>query len=371
MSDRLNMGELLAKTLSLEASDMHLKTGAPPTFRIDGELVTDQEMAPISAEEMEELFEQIADEAQRRAFASDPELDIAHTLDGTCRFRFNVCRHGGNLGISCRPFPNQIPTIKDLRLPKICESLALKTSGLVIVTGPTGSGKSTTLAAMISYMNQETRRKVVTVEDPIEFIHVDNQCVIFQREVGSDTTSFSSALRHALRQDPDVILVGEIRDLETMATTLTAAETGHLVLTTLHTSSAAQAIDRCIDIFPPHQQEQVRVQLSLCLQGVLYQTLIPMSNGRGRVPAVEVMTTTEAVSNLIREAKTYQLRNAMQTGAQYGMQTLDQALLELSRAGVISREDAVSRSANQKEMDEMVKQPRMQVFGRNGRAGER
>jgi len=233
--------------------------------------------------------------------------------------------------------------IDELGLPEVCKDLALKERGLVLVTGPAGSGKSTTLAAMIEYVNNRRTRRIITIEDPIEFVYENKKCFISQREVGTDTWSFASALKHALRQDPNIILVGEMRDLETVSTVLTAAETGHLILTTLHTPSAPQAIDRIIDIFPPHQQQQARIQLSTTLEGVLYQTLVPRVDGRGRVVAVEVLVATDAVRNLIREAKTPQMWSVMQTGSQYGMQTIDQALLNLYHKGLISLDDALIR----------------------------
>ena len=245
------------------------------------------------------------------------------------RFRINICRQEGTIGLSCRPVRTEIPTIEELGLPPVCQELALKGSGLVIVTGPTGCGKSTTLAAMMNYLNHVTKRKIITIEDPVEYLHHDIKCFFSQREIGRDTRSFASALKHALRQDPDVILVGEMRDLETMAAVLTAAETGHLVLTTLHTPGAPQAIDRFIDVFPPYQQQQVRIQLASTLEGIIYQLLVPRADGSGRVPAVEVMIATPAIRNLIREGKTYQMMNAIQTGAHDGMQTLNQSLAEL------------------------------------------
>jgi twitching motility protein PilT len=279
---------------------------------------------------------------------------VLNQAEGIGRFRINVCQQGGTIGLACRPVRTQSPTIEELGLPAICIDLALKGSGLVIVTGPTGCGKSTTLAAMMNYLNHTVKRKIITIEDPVEFIHCDKKCVFSQRELGRDTMSFASALKHAMRQDPDVILVGEMRDLETMAAVLTAAETGHLIMTTLHTPGTPEAIDRFIDVFPPYQQQQVRIQLSTTLEGVIYQLLIPRSDGSGRVAALEVMLATPAIRNLIREGKTYQMMNAIQTGAQYGMQTLNQSLSALYRSRMILHEEALIRSTDPEELREML-----------------
>jgi len=351
---KMHIDDLLRMTVVKGASDLHLKVGGAPVLRINGELIPQDEMPEITAEDMKQVFEEITTNEQRSSFASELELDFAYQANGIGRFRINVCLQRDTISLACRPVRTQIPTIEELGLPEVCKSLALKPSGLIIVTGPTGCGKSTTLAAMMSYLNEKEKRKVITIEDPIEFVHQDNKCMFSQRELGIDTKSFASALKHALRQDPDVILVGEMRDLETMAATLTAAETGHLVLTTLHTPSAPQAVDRFIDIFPAYQQQQVRIQLSTALEGVLYQTLVPRIDGSGRVAAVEVMLATSAVRNLIREGKTYQLMNAIQTGSQYGMQTLDQALVALCRNGIISREEALARSIDAEELKGML-----------------
>jgi twitching motility protein PilT len=352
----MHIHDLLRLTVDKGASDLHLKAGGAPVLRIDGELVPQTQMPEMTPEDMEQLFEQATTDAQRISFAEELELDFAYHANGVGRFRINAYLQGRTISLACRPIRTKIPTIEELGLPEVCKSLVLKPRGLVVITGPAGCGKSTTLAAMMNYLNHQVRRKIITVEDPIEFIHQDEKCVFSQRELGGDTRSFASALKHALRQDPDVILVGEMRDLETMATALTAAETGHLVLTTLHTPSAAQAIDRFIDIFPPHHQHQVRVQLSTTLEGALYQVLVPRSDGSGRVAVVEVMLATSAVRNLIREGKTYQLVNAIQTGAQFGMQTLDQALLALYRKGIITREQALALSVNVEELTEMLGQ---------------
>ncbi len=346
----MHIDDLLRMTVTKGASDLHLKAGGVPVLRINGQLIPQDEVSEMTSQDMKQVFEEVTTDEQRSSFADELELDFAYQVNGVGRFRINAYLQGGTISLACRPVRTQIPSIEALGLPEVCKSLVLKPSGLIVVTGPTGCGKSTTLAAMMNYLNQEEKRKVVTIEDPIEFVHQDKRCIFSQRELGSDTRSFASALKHALRQDPDVILVGEMRDLETMGAALTAAETGHLVLTTLHTPSAPQAIDRFIDVFPPHQQQQVRTQLSTALEGVLYQTLVPRSDGSGRIAAVEVMLATTAIRNLIREGKTYQMLNVIQTGAQYGMQTLDQALLALYRNRIISREEALARSVNVEEL---------------------
>jgi len=344
----MHIDDLLRMTVTNGASDLHLKVGGVPVLRINGQLIPQDEMSAMTSQDMNQVFEEVTTDEQRRVFADELELDFAYQVSDIGRFRINAYLQGGMISLACRPVRTPIPSIEVLGLPEVCRSLVLKPSGLIVVTGPTGCGKSTTLAAMMNYLNEKERRKVVTIEDPIEFVHQDKKCIFSQRELGIDTKSFASALKHALRQDPDVILVGEMRDLETMGTALTAAETGHLVLTTLHTPSAPQAIDRFIDIFPPHQQQQVRTQLSTALQGD--QSLVPRSDGSGRIAAVEVMLSTAAIRNLIREGKTYQLLNIIQTGAQFSMQTLDQALLALCRNGIISRQEALARSVNVEEL---------------------
>ncbi len=350
----MDIDDLLRMTLAKGASDLHLKAGGVPVVRINGELFPQDEIPEMTLQDMGQALEKVTTEEQRSFFADELELDFAYHASGIGRFRINAYFQEGTVSLACRPVRKKIPTIKELCLPAAYESLVLRRNGLVIVTGPTGCGKSTTLAAMINFLNQKEKRKVITIEDPVEFVYQDKKCVFSQRELGRDTRSFSNALKHALREDPDVILVGEMRDLETMATALTAAETGHLVLTTLHTPSAPLAIDRFIDIFPPHQQQQVRIQLSTTLEGVLYQTLVPRNDGSGRIAAVEIMLATAAVRNLIREGKTYQLSNAIQTGAQYGSQTLDQALLTLCRNGTISRQEALARSVDTEEFKRML-----------------
>lgn len=327
-----------------EASDLHLKVGSPPVLRIHGMLVPQMDLAEVTLQAVDQILEEITNEKQRTLFAEKLELDFSYDAPGIARCRVNASLQRGTKSLAFRRIALTVPTIGDLGLPEICKTFTLKPRGLVLVTGPTGCGKTTTLAAMLEHLNERERRRVVTVEDPIEYVHRDKKCFITQRELGADTRSFAEALKHSLRQDPDVILVGEMRDLETMAAVLTAAETGHLVMSTLHTSSAPLTIDRIIDAFPPHQQQQIRVQLSTTLEGVLSQTLLPRMDGAGRVAAVEVMVATSAIRNLIREGKTHQMPNSIQTGAKYGMQTLEQALKNLCEKGLISREEALARA---------------------------
>ena len=349
----MHMDDLLRMATDRDASDLHLKVGAFPVLRIYGELVVQEDMGLITEDTMQTLFNEVTTDEQRKSFADELEADFAYLVEGIGRFRVNVCLQDGTISLSCRPVRVSTPTITELGLPEVCRDLALKTSGLVLVTGPTGCGKSTTLAAMMDYINRTVKRKVVTIEDPVEYVHRDNKCFFSQRELGRDTRSFASALKHVLRQDPDVILVGEMRDLETMAAVLTAAETGHLVLTTLHTPGTPEAIDRFIDVFPPHQQQQVRTQLSITLEGVLYQVLVNKADGSGRVAAVEVMLATPAIRNLVREGKTHQMMNSIQTGVQYGMQTLNQSLASLSNRGLITREESMEKSTDTEELNEI------------------
>jgi len=339
----MHIDDILRLAIEMRASDLHLTTDNPPVLRIDGALTPQDEMPSMTAEDMQQVLIDVTSEEQRKLFARELELDFAYSIPGMGRFRANASVQRGYTAICFRLLYAVIPGIDELGLPEVCKELALKEHGLVIVTGPAGSGKSTTLAAMIEHVNINRRRRIITIEDPIEFLHENKKCFISQREVGTDTWSFAVALKHALRQDPNIVLVGEMRDLETIATVLTAAETGHLVLTTLHTPSAPQAIDRMVDVFPPYQQQQIRIQISTTLQGALYQTLIPRRDGTGRVVAVEVMIATDAVRNLVREGRTPQMWNVMQTGSHYGMQTMDQALMQLYRNRVISLEEAFIR----------------------------
>jgi len=323
------------------ASDLHLRVWRPPTLRIDGALKVVEGMPNLTSSDLKEAFEHVTNENQRQIFHNELELDLAYSIRGVARFRINAFVQCDTISLAIRRVPFEVPTIDELGLPAICKTLALKPRGLVLVTGRTGMGKSTTLATMIDHINKNEARNIITIEDPIEYVFKDDKSMIAQRDIGSDTKSFANALRHVLRQDPDVILIGEMRDLETIATAITAAETGHLVLSTLHTPSAPQAIDRMIDVFPPNQQAQIRLQLSLVLEGVLSQVLLRRSSGRGRVAAVEIMLGTDAVRNIIRDSKIEQMPTYMQTGSQFGMQTMDQALQDLVRSHLVTPEEAM------------------------------
>jgi len=337
----MKIEELLRLMVEKGASDLHLRVMRPPTIRIDGVLEVVEGMPNITPSDLKEALEHVTTESQRQRFQNDLELDLAYSIRGAARFRINAFVQRDTISLAIRRVPFEIPTIDELGLPAICKTLALKSRGLVLVTGRTGMGKSTTLATMIDHINKNDARNIITIEDPIEYVFKDNKSMIAQRDLGADTKSFANALRHVLRQDPDVILVGEMRDLETIATAITAAETGHLVLSTLHTPSAPQAIDRMIDVFPPHQQEQIRLQLSLVLEGVLSQVLLRRASGRGRVAAVEIMLGTDAVRNIIRDSKIEQMPTYMQTGSQFGMQTMDQALQNLVRSRQVTAEEAL------------------------------
>jgi len=338
----MDIHDLLTEATKKRASDLHITANYHPVLRIDGELVPQVNQPLVSPEDLEQMISSITNEEQKKRFENELELDFACDIKELGRFRANACLQRGNISLCFRLLQVKVPEIEELGLPDICKDLALKERGFIIVCGPTGSGKSTTLAALIKHINNLKKRRIITIEDPIEFLHENKNCFITQRELGTDTLSFGTALKHALRQDPDVIMVGEMRDLETISIALTAAETGHLILTTLHTPSAPQTIDRIIDIFPPYQQPQVRVQLSTTLEGVLYQALIPKAQGAGRVLAMEVMLASDAIRNLIREGKTAHMWNVMQTGAQFGMQTLDQALMNLLHNRQINFEEAIS-----------------------------
>lgn len=330
------------------ASDLHLKSTAVPILRIHGDLVPVPGFEPLSAQDLKAAFQVMTTQVQQDDFQDNKELDFSHQTQAGIRFRVNASQQKGEISLALRRVAKEIPSLEMLGLPEICKDLALKKQGLVLVTGPTGSGKSTTLAAMIEHLNQREARRIVTVEDPIEYLYQDKQSFITQRELGSDTKSFAAAAKQALRQDPDVILVGEMRDPETMAACITAAETGHLVMSTLHTNNAPQSIDRIVDSFPPYQQNQIRMQLSLALLAILAQRLLPRLDGGGRVAAVEVMVANNAIRNLIREGKTHQMISVMQTGIDLGMQTLDRALQRAYQEGLISLEDALLHVSDEK-----------------------
>jgi twitching motility protein PilT len=337
-----------------DSSDLHLRVPGPPVFRIDGTLIPQEELSLLSPEDLKEAFRQITTTNQREMFYKDLELDFSYSLPGVARFRVNAMLQRGTLSIAFRRVPFELPNIDQLQLPQLCKDLVLKPRGLILVTGPTGSGKSTTLAAMIDYLNEHERRNVITIEDPIEYLYTNKLCILAQRDMGDDTKSFSSALIHSLRHDPDVILVGEMRDLETISTAITAAETGHLVLGTLHTIDAVQTVDRIIDAFPPEHQRQVRLQLAQVLEAVLSQTLLPRIEGKGRIAAFEIMVATAAVRNLIRTSKTHELTSAIQLGADEGMRTLNQSLASLVKKKKVTIEEAVRRSSNTEQLRRLI-----------------
>ena len=346
--------ELLEVVLERGASDLHLTVGAPPTIRLHGDLVRLDEYPVMTPKGLQGMIYAILPQKARERLEQELELDMSYALPGKARFRVNVYFQRDSIGAAFRLIPYEIKTIEELGLPSVVADLARYPRGFVVVTGPTGSGKSTTLAAMVDIVNRERQAHIMTVEDPIEFLHKHRNCIVNQREVGADTHSFAAALKHVLRQDPDVILVGEMRDLETISTAITAAETGHLVFATLHTQDAPQTIDRIIDVFPPHQQQQVRVQLATTLQGVVTQQLLQTADGRGRVVAVEVLVATPAVRNLIREGKTHQIYSIMQAGGRFGMQTMDQSLANLVKAGKITQQIAYERCHDPEELNRLI-----------------
>lgn len=346
--------ELLEVVVDRGASDLHLTTGSPPAIRLNGVLHRLENYEALEPDQLQRMIYSILTQRQRERLEQDLELDMSYALPGKGRFRVNVYFQRDALGAAFRMIPFEIKTVEQLGLPRQIEDFARLPRGLVLVTGPTGSGKSTTLAALVDIVNSERDQHIMTVEDPIEFLHKHKRCIVNQREVGHDTHSFADALKHVLRQDPDVILVGEMRDLETIQTALTAAETGHLVFATLHTQDAPQTVDRVIDVFPPFQQQQVRVQLAVTLQGVVTQQLLPTADGMGRVAAAEIMMATPAIQNLIREAKVHQIYSSMQAGAKHGMHTMDQHLTELVRAGRITYETAADRCHSIEELNRML-----------------
>jgi twitching motility protein PilT len=345
MSLTFSIDDLLEQMVGRKASDLHLSVDSRPAIRVHGHIQRLEEYEPLTGEDTQQLLYQILSSEQQKNFEIKRQLDFAHQVPGVARFRVNVYFQRERVGAAFRLIPEEIKTLEELGLPTGLHALAEKPRGLVLVTGPTGSGKSTTLAALIDEVNRTRHEHILTIEDPVEFVHRHKQCIVNQREIGVDAVSFAEGLRAALRQDPDVILVGEMRDLETIATALTAAETGHLVLGTLHTQSASSTVDRIIDVFPPEQQEQVRMQIAGGLQGIVTQALLPTADGNGRVAALEILLPDDATRNLIRQGKVEQIYTIMQTGTQKGMQTMEQALTELTLRHVITLDMALSRSS--------------------------
>jgi twitching motility protein PilT len=341
-AEDVHLDELLRDACERGSSDLHLTVGLPPVVRIDGQL-THLNYQPLAPQTTQRLVYDILTNEQMQHFESVRELDFSYSVRGIGRFRVNVYKQRGSVGVALRAIPDRIPSFEQLNLPPILRELSRKHSGLILVTGPTGSGKSTTIACMIDAINSERPVHILTMEDPIEYLHRHKKGMVNQRELKTDTDSFSNALRAALREDPDVILIGEMRDLETIQAALTLAETGHMVFGTLHTRNAPQTIDRVVDVFPPHQQEQIRVQLSNSLEAVVAQQLLPRMGG-GRIGAIEIMVATAAIRNIIREGKTHQLYGSIETGAQFGMQTMDKVLAELVKSGTVTHEEAALRS---------------------------
>ncbi len=348
-----DFADVLMEVLALKASDLHLTAGSPPMVREKGRL-RPLDYPIMTPQQTRETVYSILTNDQRKRLENEWQIDFAYSIPGKARFRVNAYFQRASLGAAFRLIPNEMPALDDLGLPPVLREFTKKPRGFVLVTGPTGSGKSTTLAAMLDLINKERQEHIMTIEDPIEFLHRHQSCIVNQRELGSDAQSFALGLKAALRQDPDVILVGEMRDLETIATALTAAETGHLVFATLHTQDTAQTVDRIVDVFPPEQQQQVRVQLSVSLQGICTQQLLPTADGQSRVCATQVLSPTPAVRNLIREGKTHQIYSALQTGGSHGMQTMDAALADLVRRNKITRELAEARSSSPEELRRLM-----------------
>jgi twitching motility protein PilT len=350
-----DLHELLSDMYEQGASDLHLSTGIPPTIRIDGELRPIEQESPLSAAQTKSLVYSVLTDAQKHLFEENSELDFSFGVKGLCRFRGNAFMQRGAVGAVFRTIPYQILSFQELGLPSSVEKMGERPLGLILITGPTGSGKSTTLAALIDKINRERKAHIITIEDPIEFLHEHKGCVVNQREVHTDTNSFGIALRHVLRQDPDIVLIGEMRDLETIRAALRVAETGHLVFATLHTNSCVQSINRIVDVFPPHEQTQTRTVLSFILEGVVTQQLIPKTGGRGRILGCEVMVPNAAIRNLIREDKVHQIYSQMQVGQEkFGMRTMNQSLLELYQKRLITRDEAIRRSPNLEEFSQMM-----------------
>ena len=352
----VTLRQLLEDMVQRKASDLHLCVGVPPEFRVDGAMVP-SEYEVLTPELTAQLAYSVLSDEQRKRFETTKELDLSFGIKGLSRFRTNVFLQRGVISMAIRQIPFEILSFEELGLPTVVRDFTNRTKGLCLVTGPTGSGKSTTLAAMLDRINTYRPCHIITIEDPIEYIHHHKRALVSQREVGADTDTFPNALKYVLRQDPDVVLIGEMRDLETIQAALTIAETGHLTFATLHTNSCAQSIDRIIDVFPPHQQSQVRAQLALVLEAVFNQLLIPRRDGRGRALAMEILIATPAIRNMIREEKVHQIYSAMQAGQKFGMQTMNQSLANLYLRGAISRPEALSRSSYPDELLRMMDQP--------------
>ena len=365
----VNLLVLLEEMIERDASDLHITAGERPKLRIDGEIANSNLEATLSPKDTMQLAYSVLTENQKKRFEMDDELDFSFGIQNLARFRGNCFKQRGCVSMVIRQIPFSIKTFEDLGLPEVIRKMAERPRGLVLVTGPTGSGKSTTLAAMIDKINKERRGHIITVEDPIEFIHRHQGCIVNQREVGTDTKSFQASLKYALRQDPDVILIGEMRDLDTIQAALTISETGHLAFATLHTNSAAEAINRIIDVFPSHQQSQVRAQLAFVLEGVVTQTLLPKAKGRGRAMAAEILVVTPAVRALIRDDKIHQIYSTMQSGKKFGMQTMNDALYGLYMSRDVSLDDCLRASHDQNEFLRMIGQTPEEDGKKAGTAG--
>jgi twitching motility protein PilT len=350
----VDFASVLTQMVDSRASDVHLTPGFAPAIRVRGRIVPMDDYPQLTPQDTRDIVYSILNDSQRKRFENQQQLDFAYAIPGVARFRVNCFFQRGSISAAFRHVPTEILSLESLGLPPVLEEFTRKPRGFVLVTGPTGSGKSTTLASMVDMINEQREEHILTIEDPIEFLHRHKNCIVNQREIGADAVDFAIALKGALREDPDVILVGEMRDLETISTALTAAETGHLVFATLHTQSTAQTVDRIIDVFPPHQQQQVRMQLSIALQGIVTQQLLPTADGSARVVASEVLVPTPAVRNLIREGKTHQIYSALQTSGAVGMQTMDANLAQLVRTGKVTRSLAEQRSAVPEELKRLL-----------------
>ena len=349
-----DFAEVLKRMVAERASDVHLTAGFAPAIRVRGRVVPLEDYPALTGQETREIVYSILNSDQRKRLENELQIDLAYMIPGVARFRVNAFFQRGAISAAFRHIPDRIESIETLGLPQILTDFTRKPRGFVLVTGPTGSGKTTSLAAMIDLINRERQEHILTIEDPIEFLHPHQRCIVNQREVGTDAIDFPKALKSALREDPDVILVGEMRDLETISTAITAAETGHLVFATLHTQSTAQTVDRIIDVFPPHQQQQVRMQLSIALEGIVTQQLLPTADGSSRTVACEVLVPTPAIRNLIREGKTHQIYSVLQTSGARGMQTMDAQLAQLARQGKITRELAMERASVPEELKRLL-----------------